>query len=64
MTPEELESNLARDWDRIRGLLCGLIEAFNLAERHERSAISSLKSFTYDRQKEQLDRIREYLNHP
>lgn len=62
MNIDELEESFARDWDRIRGMTLGLLEAMNLPERHERAAVSSFKTFTYDRQKDQLERIREYLN--
>jgi hypothetical protein len=60
-TDEEFEAQFARDWDRCRGMLLGLIESFGLEHRHERAMASTLKSFTYDRQKEQLERIQSFL---
>ena len=41
---------VAEEYNRLRGRLCGLIESWNLPERQERGAISTLKSLTYDSQ--------------
>lgn len=42
---------VAREFNRIRGRLCGLIESWDLPARQERGAISTLKSLTYDSEK-------------
>lgn len=47
---DELEALLAEEFNRIRGRLCGMIEAVGLPERQERGAVSTLKSLTYDAQ--------------
>jgi hypothetical protein len=44
-------TELALELDRFRGRMCGLIESFNLPERQERAAISTLKALSYDGQK-------------
>lgn len=36
--------------DILRGRLCGLIESFNLNDKHEQAAISTLKALSYDLQ--------------
>lgn len=47
MTPEEV---IAAEFNRLRGRLCGFIEACGLPERQERGAIQTLKSLSYDSQ--------------
>lgn len=42
---------IEKEFDRLRGRLCGFIEACGLNERQERGAIQMLKSLTYDSQK-------------
>jgi hypothetical protein len=61
MTQKELEESFARDWDRLRGMILGQIESWGLDPKHERAICSTFKSFTYDRQKQQLESIKEYL---
>jgi hypothetical protein len=56
-----LEEAFARDWDRLRGMMLGMFESFDLETKHERAICSTFKSFTYDRQKQQLESIKEYL---
>jgi hypothetical protein len=46
----DVETLLAEEFNRIRGRLCGMIEAVGLPERQERGAVSTLKSLTYDAQ--------------
>ena len=48
-TPEEL---IIEGFNRIRGRLCGLIESWGLDPKQERGAIQTLKTLTYDSQKE------------
>jgi hypothetical protein len=50
MPSEELEQEIHNSMNRLRGRLAGAIEAMGLDERQERSAISLLKSITYDQE--------------
>lgn len=59
---QEFEEKFARDYDRLRGMMLGMLESFNLEPKHERAAVSTFKSFSYDRQKDQLELIKGYLN--
>ena len=43
--------------NRLRGRCCGLIESWGLPEKQERGMIQSLKSLSYDAQKEITDSI-------
>jgi hypothetical protein len=61
MTDEEFEKEFVRDFDRQRGQICGLLESFNLGERHERAVIATFKSFSYDRQAALWERIQAFL---
>lgn len=49
-TTEELTRNLAKDFDRQRALLCGLIEAMGLPEKQERQAVGLVKALSYEAQ--------------
>lgn len=42
----------AEHFNRLRGRLCGLVESWGLDEKRERGMISTIKSLTYDAQKE------------
>jgi hypothetical protein len=44
----EVEVALSKEFNRLRGRLCGLIESWGLEERRERAMVSTLKSLTYD----------------
>jgi len=59
MEPEEdtLDEAVHRSFNRFRGRLCGFVEALDLPPKQERSIISTLKTKSYDLEKE----IGEYL---
>lgn len=61
MTREQV---IADYMDRIRGRLCGLIESFGLPERQERACIQTLKSISYDLQRELEQMDLENLDQP
>jgi hypothetical protein len=42
---------LKEEMDRIRGRVCGLIEAVGLPERQERALVATFKALTYDTEK-------------
>ena len=44
----DLEQTVRGEFNRMRGRLCGFIEACGLPERQERGAIATLKSLSYD----------------
>lgn len=48
---EDRADQVAAEYDRLRGRLCGLIESWGLPERQERGMINTLKSLTYDSQR-------------
>lgn len=54
MSSEEV---VAEQLDRLRGRLCGFIEACGLPEKQERGAISTLKSLSYDAQRAIIDSL-------
>ena len=43
--------SLKEEMDRIRGRVCGLIEAVGLPERQERALVATFKALTYDTEK-------------
>jgi hypothetical protein len=45
---DDLERVIRKEFDRMRGRLCGFIEACGLPEKQERGAIATLKSLSYD----------------
>lgn len=45
---DESEQVVRDEFNRLRGRLCGFIEACGLPERQERGAIATLKSLSYD----------------
>lgn len=47
----EKDRLLAEHMNRLRGQLCGYIEALGLPEKQERGAISTLKTLTYEMQR-------------
>lgn len=47
-TSGDLEKVIREEFNRMRGRLCGFIEACGLPEKQERGAISTLKSLSYD----------------
>lgn len=52
MTPEDVEREVVVYANRFRGRMCGLIESFGLPERQEKAALQTLKSLSYDEEKE------------
>lgn len=48
MTPDELETEIRKDFNKARGRLAGLIESWDLGERRERAMIQTMKSLSYD----------------
>lgn len=51
------DKQVAEEYDRLRGRLCGLIESWGLPEKQERGAIATLKSLTYDSQQVVTDLV-------
>lgn len=49
--PQSAEDLLAKEFNRLRGRLSGLIESWGLPEQQERGAIQTLKTLSYDSQK-------------
>lgn len=45
---DDLKRVIRKEFDRMRGRLCGFIEACGLPEKQERGAIATLKSLSYD----------------
>jgi hypothetical protein len=52
---EELEGEIRRSMNRLRGKLCGFVEACGLPERQERAIVSTLKNLSYDTEHDILD---------
>lgn len=50
MEAADFEKEVHKGMNRLRGRLAGAIEAMGLDEKQERSAISLLKSITYDQE--------------
>lgn len=59
MSSNELEKEIHKGMDRLRGRLAGLIEACGLPERQERSLVATLKSITYDHEAELIDLLQD-----
>lgn len=47
-TSDDLEKIIREEFNRMRGRLCGFLEACGLPEKQERGAIATLKSLSYD----------------
>lgn len=56
-SPEEVVTD---SMNRLRGRCCGLVESWGLDEKRERAMIQTLKSLSYDTQKEIMEVISEY----
>jgi hypothetical protein len=56
---EELEQAVRDESNRLRGRLCGFIEACGLPEKQERGAIQTLKQLSYDAENAIVDLISE-----
>lgn len=50
---------IATEYNRLRGRLAGLIESWGLDEKRERAMIQTLKSLTYDSEKELKGQVEE-----
>jgi len=55
----EAEKLIHAEMNRLRGRLCGLIESWGLDEKREEACKSTLKSLTYDSEKDLIDLINE-----
>jgi hypothetical protein len=55
----ELDDAIRDEFNRMRGRLCGFIEACGLPERQERGAIATLKSLSYDAENMIVDLVQE-----
>jgi len=59
MQTETKEDVVADEFNRLRGQLCGFIEACGLPEKQERGAIATLKTLTYNAQKRIVELLDE-----
>ena len=57
-----LVEEVHRDFDKLRGNLCGLIESWGLDSRRERGAINTLKELTYFSEDKIKKRVEELEN--
>ena len=55
----DLDDAIRDEFNRMRGRLCGFIEACGLPERQERGAIATLKSLSYDAENEIVSLVNE-----
>lgn len=55
----EVEETIVEEFNRLRGRLCGFLEACGLPEKQERGAINTLKSLSYDAQKAITEALRD-----
>jgi hypothetical protein len=51
----ELETEVRRSFNRLRGKLCGFVEACGLPEKQERAIVSTLKNLSYDAESDIVD---------
>lgn len=54
----ELERDLARDFDRVRGRLMALVESMGLEDEQTAGAKSLIKTLTYQSQRELYETLR------
>lgn len=47
----DTSAQVAEEFNRLRGRLCGLIESWGVPERQERGMIQTLKTLSYDSEK-------------
>lgn len=59
-SPEEV---IAESMNRWRGRCCGLVESWGLDDRRTRAMIQTLKSLSYDTQREITEVIDELIAH-
>lgn len=55
MQDKSEEEVVTDSFNRMRGRCCGLVESWGLDEKRERAMIQTLKSLTYDAQKEVME---------
>lgn len=55
----DIEQELAKEFNNLRGRVLGLIESWGLPETQERGCKSTFKSLTYDAQARLLDLVAE-----
>lgn len=53
------EAVVVDSFNRMRGRCCGLVESWGLDDKRERAMIQTLKSLTYDTQKEVMELLEE-----
>jgi hypothetical protein len=56
----DVEALIAVEMNRLRGRMAGYFESLGLPEKQERGAIQTLKSLSYDTQKNIIDVLRRY----
>jgi len=56
---DEIEAEVHRQFNVLRGRLCGFIEACGLPDRQERGAIATLKTLSYDSEEKLVNLINE-----
>lgn len=50
---------ISSEFNRLRGRLCGLVESWGLDDKRERAMINTLKSLTYDSEREIRELVEE-----
>lgn len=55
---DELTALLVKTQNRLRGRLAGLIESFGFDQKREAAMITTLKSITYDNERELVEALR------
>lgn len=55
----DLEDTIRAEFNRMRGRLCGFIEAVGMPDKQERGAIQTLKTLSYDSENLIVDLINE-----
>lgn len=55
----DTESQVRREFNRMRGRLAGLIESWGLDEHREHAMIQTLKSMSYDSENDIVDLINQ-----
>jgi hypothetical protein len=55
----DLEKTVREEFNRMRGRICGFIEACGLPEKQERGAIATFKTLSYDSENLIVDLLSE-----
>lgn len=58
-TDDELERSVHVGFNRLRGRLAGFIEGCGLPQRQERAIIATLKSLTYDHERDLIELLKD-----